>query len=158
MILTGLDLNVQGNKEYYNQPEKYDEWKSLKKFMEKHNKGNIIQKLFLILNEYKIFCKKCGMNTFQFNYAKYIYIKDAQKDLIYQKIFEAQKGPISKGKTCVFCNGQETDYSIEKKALDCPQHLIVIIDQTQINNFPFGLNLGVTNDAKTTYYNLNYFI
>ena len=149
-ILSSLEENHQGNNDYYNKSSQYDEDKARKNFMDKHNKGSLIQKLFFIPKEEKIYCKKCGMNTFNFGYDKYIYIKNQQTELIFQKLFAQKKG-VNKGKSCNFCNGQETEYSFEKKYLDYPEKLIIIIDSNQVNNFPLGLNLLITNGVNINY-------
>ena len=156
VILTGIDPNSQANKDYNDQSSSYDESKGLNKFMEKHRNGNIIQKLFLIPKEEMITCKKCGLKTYQFNYGKFIYIKNQMKEILYQKIFEPQMEN-NKGKVCNFCNGQETDYSIATKILDYPEKLIVIIDPTQVNNFNIGLNSVASNGVNLSY-SLNQFI
>ena len=114
IILSSLDQSTQDNKEYYNLSILYDEEKGLNKFMENHKNGNIIQKIFLIPIEEVISCKKCGMKTFHFRYDNYIYIQNPLNDLIYQKIFNSNKEQ-KKGRFCTFCNGQETEVSIEKK-------------------------------------------
>ena len=158
MILTGINRNSKDN---YNQSECYEEKKGLNKFMEEHKKGNIIQKLFLIPKEEKVSCKKCGMNTYQFDYAKYIFIKNPQTDLIFQKLFIPQSENNPKSKSCSFCNGQETESNVVTKILDYPENLIVIIEPTQVNNFNIGLNLVTTNTVNLTYsikYSLNQFI
>ena len=137
LILTGLDPKVQGNKEYYNQSEQYDEEKGLKRFMERHNAekiGNIILKLFLIPREQVIYCKKCKMNSYQFGYGKYISMDNPQIGLISQKLFTPKKKE-TKGKSCNFCNGETTECIIVKKMLELPEKLIVIIGSNQINNF-----------------------
>ena len=150
IILSNLEENNQGNNDYYNQSSQYDEDKARKNFMDKHYKGDLIQKLFFIPKEETIFCKKCGMNTFNFGYDKYIYIKNPQTELIFQKLFTQKKG-VNKGNSCNFCNGQVTEYSFEKKYLDYPEKLIVIIDSNQVNNFPLGLNLLITNGVNIDY-------
>ena len=154
MILTGINRN---SKENYNQSECYEEKKGLNKFMEEHKKGNIIQKLFLIPKEEKVSCKKCGMETYQFDYAKYIFIKNPQTDLIFQKLFIPQSEHNPKSKSCSFCNGQETESNVVTKILDYPENLIVIIEPTQVNNFIIKLNLVISNGVNILY-SLNQFI
>ena len=149
-LLTSLQENNKGNNEYYNQSEQYDEVNARKFFMDRHNKGNLIRKLFFIPKEEKILCKKCGMNTFNFGYDKYIYIKNPQTELIFQKLFTQKKG-VNKGSSCNFCNGQFTEYSFETKFLDYPEKLIVIIESNQVNNFCLGLNLLITNGVNINY-------
>ena len=151
MILTNIDPNTKENKEYYNQTEQYDREKGFKNFMEKHNKGNLIQKLFLIPIEDVIYCHKCRMNIYKFNYIKYILIKNPLQELLYQKVFHPIKIPSKKGKICNFCNGEETEYSIERKIINYPEILIVIIEPYQINNFQLGLNAYITNGNNLTY-------
>ena len=133
-ILTKLDPDNQIDKDYYNQAELYDEDKGLKKFIEKLKNKNIIQKLFLIPKEEKISCKKCGMNTFQFYFGKYIMIKNPINELLFQKVFQPES-EAKRDKSCNFCNGQLTDFTIERKTLDFPEILIVLISPLQINNF-----------------------
>ena len=151
MILTNIDPNMKENKEYYNQIEQYDREKGFKNFMEKFNKGNLIQKLFLIPIEEKIYCHKCGMNTYYFNYKKFILMKNPLQELLFHKVFQPIKIPSKKGQICNFCNGEETEYSIERKIIDYPEILIVIIESNQINNFPLGLNAYITNGNNLTY-------
>ena len=158
MILTGIDQNSQVNQVNNDQSSQYDEAKGFNKFMEKHKKGNIIQKLFLIPKEEIISCKKCGMKTYQFNYAKFIYIKYPPKEILYQKIFEPQTEHKIKSKSCVFCNGQETESTITTKFLDYPEKLIVIIEPTQVINFNIQLNSVVTMNGFNFSYSLIQFI
>ena len=156
-ILTKIVPNNTLNEDYYNQAIQYDEKKSLSLFLQKHQQGNIIQKLFLIPKEEKIFCNKCMMNFFQFVYRKYILIRNAKTELLFQKIFRVDKFN-KKDKACNFCNGREiTELIIETKILDYPEWLIVIIDPNQINSFQLGLNLFIS-DGKSLLYTLFYFI
>ena len=157
LILTNIDPNMKKNKEYYNQSELYEREKGFKIFMEKHNKGNLIQKLFLIPIEEKIYCHKCGMSTYYFNYKKFILMKNPLQEMLFQKVFHPIKITSKKGKICNFCNGEETEYSIERKVIDYPEILIVIIEPNQINNYNLGLNAYITNGTNITY-SLNKFI
>ena len=154
-ILTKLDPDNQINKDYYSQPEQYNEEKGLKKFMEKLNNKNIIQKLFLIPKEEKISCKNCGMDTFKFYFGKYIIIENPLNELLSKKIFTAENEN-KRDKFCNFCNGQTTDCAIERKTLDFPEILIVIISPSQVNNFNISENLIFTNGMIS--YSLNKFI
>ena len=143
-ILTKLDPDNQINKDYYSQPEQYNEEKGLKKFMEKLNNKNIIQKLFLIPKEEKISCKNCGIDTFKFYFGKYIMIKNPINELLFQKVFQPES-EAKRDKSCNFCNGQTTDFTFERKTLDFPEILIVIISPSQVNNFNISENLIFTN-------------
>ena len=140
-LLTKLVPNSEENKEYYNQSAQYDEEKGLKNFLEKFKKNNIIQKFF-IPKEEKISCKKCGMNTFQFYFKKYIFIQNPYNESIKQKLFNLET-ETKKDKSCNFCNGQITDITIERKILDLPEILIVIISPYQINNFSISKNKDI---------------
>ena len=97
------------------------------------------------------------MKTYQSNHVKFIFIRNPQIDLIFQKIFTQQSEHKFKDKSCQFCNGQETETTIVTKILDYPQNLIVIIEQSQVNNFKIGLNLVISNGI-TLSYSLNQFI
>ena len=143
-LLTKLDPNKEINKVNYNQSEQYDEEKGLNKFMEKHKNKNIIQQLFYIPKEEKLYCKKCGVNTFQFHYSKYILIQNPLNEFIFQKIFQPEN-EVKKDKSCNFCNGKITNIAIERKILDFPEILIVIISPFQVNNFQIIQNLTFTN-------------
>ena len=140
-LLTKLVPNSKENKEYYNQSEQYDEEKGLKNFLEKFKKNNIIQKFF-IPKEEKISCKKCGMNTFQFYIKKYIFIQNHCNETIIQKLFNLET-ETKKDKSCNFCNGQITDIKIERKTLDLPEILIVIISPYHVNNFSISNNKDI---------------
>jgi hypothetical protein len=59
-------------------------------------------------------------------------------------------------KFCNFCNGQITNLTIEKKILDFPEILIVIISLSEVNNFQIKNNLFFTNGIVS--YSLNKFI
>ena len=83
-LLAIIDPNKLKDKDYYNQTEQYDEDKGRRSFLENHQKGNIIQKLFLIPKEEKIFCKKCHMKPFRFNYSQFIVLKNSQMNLLNQ--------------------------------------------------------------------------
>ena len=143
-LLTKLDPNKEINEEYYDQSLQFDEEKGLKIFMEKHKNKNIIQQLFYIPKEEKVFCKKCWMNTFDFYYSKYILIQNPLNEFIFQKTFQPEK-EVKKDKYCNFCNGQITNIAIERKILDFPEILIVIISPFQVNNFQIIQNLTFTN-------------
>ena len=86
-----------------------------------------------------------------------IICKNAQQEFIYKKLFFPTIEPVKKGNLCSFCNGKETEYSIEKRNLDYPKWVIVIIDPSQINFFNLGSNTFVTNGS-TIYYLLSHFI
>ena len=154
-LLTKLDSNREINNDNCIQSEQYDEEKGLKKFMEKLKNKNIIQKLFFIPKEEKICCKKCGMNIFQFYYSKYILIQNPLNELLSKKIFMPEiENKLDK--FCNFCNGQITNLTIEKKILDFPEILIVIISLSEVNNFQIRNNLFFTNGIVS--YSLNKFI
>ena len=123
--------------------------------MEKLNNKNIIQKLFLIPKEEKISCKNCGMDTFKFFFGKYIIIENPLNELLSKKIFTPENEN-KRDKFCNFCNGQTTDCAIERKTLDFPEILIVIISPSQVNNFNISENLIFTNGMIS--YSLNKFI
>ena len=154
-LLTELDSNREINNDNCIQSEQYDEEKGLKKFMEKLKNKNIIQKLFFIPKEEKICCKECGMNTFKFYYSKYILIQNPLNELLSKKIFMPEiENKLDK--FCNFCNGQITNLTIEKKILDFPEILIVIISLSEVNNFQIRNNLFFTNGIVS--YSLNKFI
>ena len=142
-LLTKLNPNSQINKDYYDQSLQYDEEKGLKKFMEKHKNKNTIQQLFFIPKEEKIFCKKCLMDTFHFYYSKYILIQNPLNEFIFQKIFQVENEE-KKDRDCNFCC-QKRDLTIQRKTLDFPEILIVIISPFQVNNFQIIQNLTFTN-------------
>ena len=60
-------------------------------------------------------------------------------ELLFQKIFQFEI-EAKKDKSCNFCNGQITDFTIERKTLDFPEILIVIISPSQVNNFNISEN------------------
>jgi hypothetical protein len=132
-LLTNLDPDKPSKKDYYNQTEQYDEEKGKKNFVENYQKGNIIQKMFFIPKEEKIFCKKCNMNNFQFNYSHFILLKNSQMNKLYQILFDKETES-KRGKYCNFCCGEITDLIFENKYLSLPEWLIVIVEPTQINN------------------------
>ena len=150
-ILTKLDPNIQSNRDYYNQSAQYDEQKGLSKFMENHNNGNVLQKEFLIPREDSIYCKKCLMNIYNFEYSKFIYLKNLNTDNITKKLFDSEKEN-KKGKFCNFCGGNITEVIIEKKFLDYPKNLIVIIEPSQVNFFKLGANYCITNKINMKYF------
>ena len=84
------------------------------------------------------------MNTFQFYFGKYIMIKNPINELLFQKVFQPES-EAKRDKSCNFCNGQLTDFTIERKTLDFPEILIVLISPLQINNFLIETNLTFTN-------------
>ena len=151
-LLTKLDPNKEIDIDYYNQALQYDEEKGLEKFMKKNN---IIRKLFYIPKEEIISCKKCGMNTFKFNYSKYILIQNQLNEFIFQKIFGSEI-EYRREKSCTFCNGLLTDVIIERKSLDFPEILIVIISPSLVNYFQITHNVTFTNGK--IMYKLNKFI
>ena len=149
-ILTKLDDNSKINKEFYNQTSQYDEQKGLKNFMELHNKGNIIQKLFLIPKEETIICKHCNFKTYKFIYEQFILIKNPLNELLFQKIFNPEI--INKtGKMCSYCSGRITEYTIESKILNFPEIIIILIEPNQVNNFSLEHNLSITNGQNILY-------
>ena len=149
-LLTKIDLNNSINKDYYHQTQQYDEEKGQKIFIEKHLKGNIIQKMFLIPKEEKIHCSKCDMNTFLFDYSQFIIIKDSRMNLLNQTLFKKQIES-KEGKFCNFCNGQYTKLTIERKYLSLPKWLIVIVEPTQINNLMIDSFLIINNGNNIVY-------
>ena len=149
-LLTKIDPNNSINKDYYNQTQQYDEEKGQKIFIEKHLKGNIIQKMFLIPKEEKILCYKCSMNTFLFDYSQFIIIKDSRMNLLNQTLFKKQIES-KEGKFCNFCNGQFTKLTIERKYLSLPEWLIVIVEPTQINNLMIDSFLIINNGNNIVY-------
>ena len=149
-LLTKIDPNNSINKDYYNQTQQYDEEKGQKIFIEKHLKGNIIQKMFLIPKEEKILCNKCKMNTFLFDYSQFIIIKDSRMNLLNQTLFKKQIES-KEGKFCNFCNGQFTKLTIERKYLSLPEWLIVIVEPTQINNLMVNSFLLIPNGNNIAY-------
>ena len=149
-LLTKIVPNNSINKDYYNQTQQLDEEKGLKIFLEKHQKGNIIQKMFLIPKEEKILCNKCNMNTFLFDYSQFIIIKDSRMNLLNQTLFKKQIES-KEGKFCNFCNGQFTKLTIERKYLSLPEWLIVIVEPTQINNLMVNSFLLIPNGNNIAY-------
>ena len=149
-LLAIIGPNKLINKDYYNEPELYDEDKGRRSFLEKHQKGNIIQKLFLIPKEEKIFCKKCNMNTFRLNYSQFIVLKNSQMNLLNQTLFEKEI-ETKQDKYCIFCNGQSTTLKIERKYLSLPEWLIVIVEPSQINNLMINSFLHILNGNNIIY-------
>ena len=149
-ILTKLDDNSKINKEFYNQTSQYDEQKGLKNFMELHNKGNIIQKLFLIPKQETIICKHCNFKTYKFIYEQFILIKNPLNELLFQKIFNTELMH-QKGKFCSYCSGRITEYSIESKIICFPEILIILIEPNQVINFSLESNLHITNGQNILY-------
>ena len=149
-ILTKLDDNSKINKEFYNQTSQYDEQKGLKNFMELHNKGNIIQKLFLIPKQETIICKHCNFKTYKFIYEQFILIKNPLNELFFQKIFNTELMH-QKGKFCSYCSGRITEYSIESKIICFPEILIILIEPNQVINFSLESNLHITNGQNILY-------
>ena len=130
-LLSKIDSNNLIDKDYYNQTQQYDEEKGRKNFLEKHKKGNIIQKMFFILTEEIQICDKCRMDTFLFDYSKFIILKNSLFNL--QTLLFGTETETKKGKYCNFCNGQITTLTIKKKYLSLPEWLIVIVEPSQIN-------------------------
>ena len=154
-ILVQLDDNTQKNKEFYNQTDLYDEQKGLYNFMQFHSKGNTIQKLFLIPKQETIFCQFCKMKTYKFKYEKFIVIKNISKENLNKKIFN----PIKEdkfGKFCCYCNGNNTQCSIENKFIDYPEILIILLYSD--NNFSLEKNLSINNEENNVLYSLKQFI
>ena len=158
LILTNLDINAQEEKVKYGQSDQYYEEKGFKKFMENHQNGNAIQKLFLIPKESKIYCNRCKMKTYQFYYRNYILIRNGQQDTLKKIIFGSIKEQHLKAKICSSCNGQETECSIEKIVIDYPKWLIVIIEPDEVNNFNLDMNSIIVNKEKNISYSLSRFI
>ena len=154
-ILVQLDDNTQKNKEFYNQTDLYDEQKGLYNFMQFHSKGNTIQKLFLIPKQETIFCQFCKMKTYKFKYEKFIVIKNISKENLNKKIFN----PIKEdkfGKFCCYCNGNNTQCSIENKFIDYPEILIILLYSD--NNFSLEKNLSLNDEENNVLYSLKQFI
>ena len=132
-LLSKADPNNLISKDYYNQTQQYDEEKGRKNFLEKHDKSGILQKMFFIPLEEKIYCNSCRIDTFQFNYNKFIVLNNLQNNSLAQIVF-GKKSEHHEGKLCNFCNGQKTKLTIERKYLNHPEWLIVIVEPSQINN------------------------
>ena len=155
-ILSKADPNNLISKDYYNQTQGYDEEKGRKKFLEKHDKSGILQKMFFIPLEEKIFCHKCRMDYFFFDYNKYIILKDSQINLL-NKIILGKETETCEKNLCNFCNGNITKLTIEKECLNLPEWLIVIVEPTQINNLIINSFLYII-DKNNIIYNLHKFI
>ena len=149
-LLEKVDPNNLINKDYYNQTNQYDEEKGRKYFLEKHKNGTVIQKMFLIPTEEKIFCNNCRMDTFFFYFSKFIILKNSQSNLLNQTLFGSEKEN-KEGKYCNFCNGRITTLTIEKKYLNLPEWLIVIVEPSQINNLMINSILLIINGNNIIY-------
>ena len=156
-ILTKLEPQNLINKEYYNQTMQYDEAKGLDSFMESHKNANIIKKLFFIPKEEKIFCEKCQMNSFQFNYSKYISLNTSNSNEFSLKLFQKDV-KIKEEKYCNFCNGVKTKIKIEEIYLDFPEWLIVVIEPSIIKKINLNNFLVLKNEKKNQEYKLSMFI
>ena len=155
-LLSNVDQNNLISKDYYNQTLQYDEVKGRKIFLEKHKNINNIQKMFLIPMEEKIFCNNCRMNYFFFDYNKYIILKDSQINSL-NKIILGKETETCEKNLCNFCNRIITKLTIEKEFLSLPEWLIVIVEQTQINNLLINSFLYL-NDKNNIIYSLDKFI
>ena len=156
-ILTKLEPQNLINKEYYNQTMQYDETKGLDSFMESHKNANIIKKLFFIPKEEKIFCEKCKMNSFQFNYSKYISLNTSNSDEFSLKLFQRDI-KFKEEKSCNFCNGVKTKIKMEEIYLDFPEWLIVVIEPSIIKKININNFLVLMNKNKNQEYQLSMFI
>ena len=158
LILTNLDPNTKEKKVKYDQSSQYFEEKGFKNFMENHQNGNEIQKLFLIPKESKIYCNRCKMKTYQFYYRNYILIRNGQQDTLKKIIFESTNEHHKKTKICTSCSGQETECSVEKIVIGYPKWLIVIIEPNEVNNFNLEMNSIIVNNEKKISYSFSRFI
>ena len=97
------------------------------------------------------------MNSFQFDYNKFIVSNYPQRDLLNKMLFE--KYTESKtGNHCNFCNGRITKLTIETKYLMLPKWLIVIVEKTQINNYEINQDLLKLKNGNVVVYQLYHFI
>ena len=158
LILTNLFPNTQEKKVKYEQSSQYIEEKGFKNFMENHQNGNAIQKIFLIPKESKIYCFKCKMKTYQFYYRNYILIRNGQQDTLKKIIFDTINEHHNKIKICTSCNGKETECSVEKIVIGYPKWLIVIIEPNEVNNFNLEMNSIIVNNEKKISYSFSRFI
>ena len=149
-LLTKFDNNNMITNEYKSQISQYDEEKGRKNLLDKYKNGNIIQKMFLIPKEEKITCLHCNMNTFLFDYSKYIILKDSQTNLL-NKILLGKETESCEKRLCNFCNGLITKLTIERRYLNLPEWLIVIVEPTQINNLIINSFLHIIDKNNIIY-------
>ena len=110
----------------------YDENKILKIFEEQHKNISIINKLFFIAKEKIKVCHECCMNTYNFNYIKYILIeleKEVKEIKLENKLLSILEE--KKIEKCPLC-GRKSNSKIKEKVVIYPEILIVIIEYFKI--------------------------
>ena len=164
LIFEGLDSELSQTIENnnYDQVDQYDEQKSKQKFLQQSQNGSIFQKIFFIPQETKIFCTKCKVPSYKYEFIKFLLIKLEQEKgniSLNEKIFSMYSEKYKKEK-CVFCGGTETICNIDKFFIGFPEILVVIIEgDNQFNKFDMKNNLCLFDKSKSNIsYSLVHFI
>ena len=140
-IIENIEISLGINtKEYYDQAIQFDEKKAKEKFMKVYQNAKLIQKFIQIPKEEIISCQICETSFFNYKFNKFYYLNEKlNSKCLSEKIFSPSKE--SEKTKCNFCNGKETICLIEKKIINYPNVLIVVIDNNQINSFSLQNNI-----------------
>ena len=129
-----------------------------KKFHQMQQKGSVIQKLFFCINELKIKCSDCSLESYNFEYFKYLKInleQEIKQISLNNKLFSSISFLDDK-KKCSFCV-KCTRSKIEEKIVGFSKIFIVVFEGRNYKYFNLKNNMMLSNNQNIIY-NLKCFI
>jgi len=161
-IISKLDLELNQNKmdeeSQLNQVKQYDEKSQMEIILKKYNNGSIFHQLFNSIKEKIIFCQKCQMSIYSFEFMPFfeIDLNNENKNInLTEKIFGLMK--FDKKLKCNMCQ-IETNNSVDEKISGHSPILIIIIKGNKNQFFNIKENLMLNNNQKNLQYNLFCFV
>lgn len=128
----------------FNQTIQYDEGEEKNKFIKNNKTDSIIQNLFYCIKEKTILCSKCNLKVYKFAYIPFISIRSKIKNKLEDIIFKVSNKEDKV--VCNFCSGIETVCTTSIKITDFPRILIVILENTDYENFHLGEYVNIINN------------
>ena len=145
-ILPKLDKELSMNKKH-NKNFQNDESKARQYFKMEHKNPNIIENLFYLLVQKKLFCKECNLNMYYYEYNSILLI-EIDKNQNNMKIYDKLFGIKNKYEKCPKCNN---DCKTEKKFEEFPQILIAVINSKNDEKFILKDNFKIIHNGKFLY-------
>jgi hypothetical protein len=172
-ILFKLDIELKMNKSQSNNNINYhfDEMKAREAFKMEHQNPSIIENLFYLTVQNKIFCEKCNSTMYYYEYRQFLLIELSGSEnnfKIKDKLFEIKNKTLQ----CFKC---KNNCKAERKFEEFPKILIVVIKSKndekfflknnfkilQNNTFLYSLNCLIEKDTNNLYFktqkNTNWF-
>ena len=124
-----------------------DESKARQYFKMENKNPNIIENLFYLLVQKKLFCQKCNLNMYYYEYNS-ILLLEIDKNQNNIKIIDKLFGIKNKSEKCPKCNN---DCKTEKKFEEFPQILIAVINSKNDEKFILKDNFKIIHNGKFLY-------